>query len=291
MTPNKQTWHSLSLEVASVAAEAVEFALNELDALGTEVIDFPKQVREVVTVTGYFDELPAPQELQEALEYAFQTHEIGDPQIISTKTNEIENTDWLAEWKLYWKPSVIGKFVIAAPWHEVDDDDSVVIRIEPNMAFGTGTHETTQLCLAGIEEYLQPDQSFLDVGTGTGILAIAARKFSASSAQYLAIDNDPDSIKIACENAILNGVGDIEFRRGTLSAEDPHFDFVCANLTLDVILPILHQLAAKAERTLVLSGILADQENEISTALKANGIENAEISRAGDWIAVVIRKG
>jgi ribosomal protein L11 methyltransferase len=287
---SEQVWHSLSLEVPLTAAEAVEFALNEVDALGTEVIDFPKQAREIVTVTGYFDSLPAPAELQDALEYAFQVYSVDDRRLISTTTSQIENTDWLAEWKRYWKPSTIGNFVIAAPWHEVDDHGSVVIRIEPNMAFGTGTHETTQLCLAAIERYLHSDNSFLDVGTGTGILAIAARKLSMSDAAYLGIDNDPDSIKIAVENADLNDVAGIDFKIATLSAETPHFDFVCANLTLDVILPILSQLLDKTGRILVLSGILAEQEDEIVAALKKNGIETTEISRAGEWIAIVIQK-
>lgn len=288
MSNSEQIWHSLSLEVPSSSADAIEFALNELEALGTEVIDFPKQDREVVTVTGYFDTLPTPAALQEALDYAYQIYDISDRRIVSTKTSEIENTDWLAEWKRYWKPSMIGKFVIAAPWHEVEQSDKIVIRIEPNMAFGTGTHETTQLCLAAIEKHLLQSDTFFDVGTGTGILAIAAAK-SASLETVAAIDNDPDSIKIAKENAELNGVGSIEFEVATLGETNPHFDFVCANLTLDVILPILPQLLEKADRLLVLSGILAEQEESIVRALEESGSRQTEISRAGEWIAVVIQ--
>jgi len=288
---NQRKWVTIEVSVTTDAVEAVEFALNELEALGTEVIDFPKHGREIVTVTGYFDSLPAPAALQDALDYAFQVYEIKDRSIVSTSTNKIENTDWLAEWKRYWEPSVIGDFVIAAPWHEVEEPHKIVIRIEPNMAFGTGTHETTQLCLAAIEEHLQPGDSFLDVGTGTGILAIAAGKLSVSSvANFLAIDDDPDSVKIARENAELNNVSGIEFQTATLDAETPHFDFVCANLTLDVILPVLSLLLEKALRVLVLSGILAEQEKELVDALNERGFQNPEVSRAGEWIAVTIGK-
>ena len=88
----------------------------------------------------------------------------------------VEETDWLAEWKKHWRPTVVGKFTVAPPWENVEESGTILIKVEPNMAFGTGTHETTQLCLKAIGERYDPSQSVLDVGTGTGILAIAAAK-------------------------------------------------------------------------------------------------------------------
>ena len=157
------------------------------------------------------------------------------------------------------------------------------------MAFGTGTHDTTQLCLRAIGDNYQPGQSVLDVGTGTGILAIAvARLASAPGANILACDTDEDSVAIARENAMLNGVGDmISFFDGSIHDEMPVFDFVIANLTLDVILPMLKLLIAKAGHTLLLSGILSEQETEITVALKDAGISNFEVEHSGEWISVL----
>jgi ribosomal protein L11 methyltransferase len=209
-------------------------------------------------------------------------------------SRRVEQTDWLAEWKKHWKPTRIGKFVIAPPWETVEETDKIVISIEPNMAFGTGTHETTQLCLRSIGENYRPEQTFLDVGTGTGVLAIGVAKIQGkrqkSKGKILACDLDKDSVKIAIENAHANEVGDqIEFHVGSISPETPEFDFVCANLTIDVILPILELLLAKTRSDLLLSGILAEQENLIAEALRERQISNFEIERAGEWISVLVR--
>jgi ribosomal protein L11 methyltransferase len=159
------------------------------------------------------------------------------------------------------------------------------------MAFGTGTHETTQLCLRAIDARYTPGDSFLDVGTGTGILAIAAAKLNLSSQisdlKLVGVDTDVDSINIARENAELNGVS-IELNVGSISDDTPTADFVCANLTLDVIKPILSLLIAKAGKTLVLSGILAEQRGEIVGSLSELGVSDPIVSQAGEWICVVI---
>ena len=283
-------WYSISVTVAPECAEAIEYAFNSLEALGTEINHLRKKNSETVTVVGYFNDLPDDERFQDELHYALKAYGFTDEAATLVERKQIENTDWLAEWKKHWKPSKVGSFVIAPPWSEIEGSTDLLIRIDPNMAFGTGTHETTQLCLEAIERNYIPGDSFLDVGTGTGILAIAAAKLNLKSQisdfKFLAIDTDVDSVAIAKDNASLNEIKGIDFQIGSLTDDTPVFDFVCANLTLDVILPILPLLLSKAGKTLVLSGILVDQKAEIAQALARLGVNAPQIHEAGEWISV-----
>lgn len=314
-----QKWFSVSVTAAREAEDTIAFALNELGALGIEVGDMPQDRGSTVTVVGYFDDPPEEPSLTHVIEHALVAHDLSGISF-STSLAEVEDRDWLAEWKKHWKPQTIGRFVIAPPWAEVDEPDKIVIRIEPNMAFGTGTHETTQLCLRAIEDVYRPGLSFLDVGTGTGILAIAAAKLAGyatestenteedgtvssgevrprtspsvssvlSVAKIAACDTDLEAVAIARENAAANGVGDlIEFIDGPLPSDAPQFDIVCANLTAGDILPILSLLLSKTRRTLILSGILAEQQDAVIAALRGNSVEDPNVETAGEWISVV----
>ena len=286
----KQKWFALEITAEPPAAEAIEHALNELNALGTEINHLRRKADDAVTVIGYFNSLPEDNALRDELHYALRIYDLDENAIRVVERHEVTDQDWLHEWKKHWKPTTVGRFVIAPPWEEVADDNKIAIRIEPNMAFGTGTHETTQLCLRSIEENYLRGQSFLDVGTGTGILAVAAAKLSTGPAKIVAYDTDSDSITIARENAEANEVGGrIDFRIGPIANETPAFDFVCANLTIDVILPILDLLLEKANSTLTLSGILIEQEGLIVDALRYVNVNDLSIERAGEWIAVTIR--
>lgn len=291
-TNETQSWYSIDISAVPEAAEAVEFAFNSLEALGTEINHLQKKTSEKVNVVGYFNDLPDDESIQDELHYALSVYGLDEDAILSIERGQVEKTDWLQEWKKHWKPSEIGRFIISPPWESVDDLGKIVITIEPNMAFGTGTHETTQLCLKAIENNYRPGDSFLDVGTGTGILAIAAAKLaetSANSTSILACDTDTDSVILARENAEANAVGDrIEFYEGPIAGETPAHDFVCANLTIDVILPILSLLLNKTKKTLVLSGILKEQEHMIEDALRLSGVSNYGVDDAGEWIAVTI---
>ena len=287
-----KTWIAVDITVEPDATEAVEFAFNELGSIGTEINSLRKSKTEPVTVVGYFDEMPDAAVLRVELNDAFRIHGIAADLLKSVRFRTVENIDWLAEWKKHWKPTVVGGFIIAPPWETVAHTGKIVISIEPNMAFGTGTHETTQLCLKAIAENYRPDQTFLDVGTGTGILAIGIAKIQCKSkkakGKILACDTDVDSVAIARENATLNGVGeDIEFYLGSISGDTPGFDFVCANLTIDVIVPILALLIGKTRATLILSGILQEQEEQIATEFRRLGIHDFTVASAGEWISVV----
>ena len=295
MEQNKQqSWFALEIDALPEAAEAIEFALNSLDALGTEINHLKKSTSDSVKVVGYFNDLPDEERVQDEIHYALRAYDLTEEAVRTIERRPVENEDWLHEWKKHWKPTMIGRFVIAPPWEDPDPADHIIIKIEPNMAFGTGTHETTQLCVQAVDVNYRPGDSFLDVGTGTGILAIAAAKLAATSgidATIYGCDTDADSVKLARENAELNGVADkIEFAHGPLAADSPVFAFTCANLTIDVILPILPLLLEKTSKTLVLSGILRDQEEMIISGLKELDAENFAVERSGEWISVTVSR-
>lgn len=286
-------WFSLKITVDSQASEAIEFALNELDALGTEIDNLGKsETRETLEILGYFNEKIENNFLKSNLEESLRIYGFNESAIKNYEWHDVENRDWLAEWKKSWKPTETDKFIIAPMWETIESSAKIVIRIEPSMAFGTGTHETTRLCLRAIEEKYT-GESFLDVGTGTGILAIAAAKIQTNSQKsqnvILACDTDADSIKIARENAEVNDAESVDFYVGSISKETPSFDFVCANLTADVIIPILSLLVGKFNKSLVLSGILKEQEDLVISELQKLNIKNPEIKTDGEWISVSIK--
>ena len=282
----------MRIEMLAGAEEAIEFALNELNSLGTEINDFSKKQSDLVTIVGYFDENPGNENLQTQISNALEIYALSSASVKNIEWRDIEDQDWLAEWKKHWRPTVTKRFIIAPTWETIEDTDKIIIRIEPSMAFGTGTHETTRLCLKAIEENYRGEMSFLDVGTGTGILAIAAAKFYDSKSQILGCDTDENSIKIAHENADLNCVSDrIDLYVGSISAKTPECDFVCANLTADVIVPLLPLLIQKTNQVLVLSGILREQEDLIVSELKKFKIEDFKIETDGEWISITVGSG
>ncbi len=301
---SEKNWFALEITVASEAAEAVEYAFNELDALGTEINNLGKNPTATLVVNGYFHELPADETVRRQINEALRIYGFTPDAVSEIDSRRIGDVDWLFEWKKHWKPTETNRFIVAPTWENVEHSDKIVVRIEPNMAFGTGTHETTRLCLKAIEENFHGAMSFLDVGTGTGILSIAVAKFAdqelaapnfgvnlATQRKITGYDTDDNSISIARENAELNDAGEqTEFFTGSISEKDSEYDFVCANITIDVIFPLLPLLLEKSKRVLVLSGILNEQQDLTVAELKKHGIENPKIEFLGEWISVLIEK-
>ncbi len=297
MKTEQKKWFALEVVAQIPAAEAIEFALNQLDARGTEINHLGKdKSKETLCVIGYFNERLADETARNELDEALRIYNFSTEAIEKMQWREVENTDWLVEWKKHWKPTITDKFIIAPTWEKVEDAEKIVIYIEPNMAFGTGTHETTKLCLQAIGENFHGGMSFLDVGTGTGILLIAAAKlnsrFQIPDAEFkgFGCDTDEDSIKIAKENLALNNVENIDLAAGSISDATPEFDFVCANLTADVILPMLELLTQKVRKVLVLSGILKVQESSVADKLNELGMSAFKIQTDGEWISIVLDK-
>lgn len=305
MKEPKKIWQAVEIEAGSAAEEALEYALNELGSLGTQTDSLGKKKTADLHIVGYFEERVSDRLLRSKVNEALKIYGLPGSVIKKISWQKIAERDWLAEWKKHWRPTETERFIIAPPWEEIGRTEKHVIRIEPQMAFGTGTHETTRLCLRLIEREYRPEMSFFDVGCGTGILAIAAAKLRqdgagghADDAQMAetapedfitGCDTDPEAVRVARENARLNGAGGIKFLAGSITDETRSADFVCANVTLDIIVPLLPLLIEKTRRILVLSGILAEQKDQISAELNKSGITDFELCSDGEWIALLIR--
>lgn len=273
-------WYALDVDIEPAAQEALAYALMESGALGTEAADH--------VVTGYFSATPNRERVRDELFEALRIYELPTSSVRDMNVRAVAQRDWLEEWKQSWQPVEIGRFIIAPPWSDVDERaDRLIIRIEPGMAFGTGTHETTRLCLNAIQQHYRGG-SFLDVGTGTGILAIAAAKLFRH-AHIEACDTDEDAIAIARENAAANGVSDqIDFRTGSVDDSTASADLICANLTADVITHMMSTLVGLSCGKLILSGILETQIEMIQAGLHACGIDEFEVVQDGEWVALIV---
>ena len=290
MSAPAKTWHAIDATFRREAREAIEYGLMEAGASGTET----NETGETYIVTGYFETAPAVDAVRRSLVDALRIYTLAESQLVDLKVREVADRDWLAEWKKHWQPVNVGRFIITPPWIESVPPASaggshspIVINIDPGMAFGTGTHETTQLCLKAIEKHFRGG-SFLDVGTGTGVLAIAAAK-SSTDARVDACDVDAEAIEIAKDNARLNDVSDrINFRAGSVDEQTVSADLVCANLTAPVIVDLLPQLLGATCGRLILSGILDSQVGMVEARLRDLGVSDSEVTQNDEWIAMVV---
>ncbi len=217
--------------------------------------------------------------------------ECGIPVEISTEG--VREEDWSTAWKRYYHPiELSGRLAICPSWEEYHPrEGQKIIRLDPGMAFGTGTHETTRLCLKLLERSLRPGMSMLDVGTGSGILAICARLLG--SARTVGVDIDEVAVRVARENAALNGCGEIELICGDLAADvTGPFDLICANIVADAILRLSKDLPALMHENsvCVVSGIIDTRCGEVEAGLRAAGLEPFETELQNGWAAIACRK-
>ena len=280
----RQTWRAIEVTCLREAREAIEYGLMEAGASGTETRDST----DAAHVIGYYHTGVDETEIRTALVESLRIYGLAPSSLIDLKASDVADRDWLAEWKKDWQPVEVSRFIIAPPWSDVNDaHNKIVIRIEPGMAFGTGTHETTRLCLKAISKYFRGG-SFLDVGTGTGILAIAAAKMFPD-ASVEACDTDAEAVEIARENARLNNVSEkINSHIGSVEEQTPSADFVCANLTATVIVDLLPALIGATCGRLVLSGILDSQVELVQSRLLELGAAILESQQDGEWVALIV---
>lgn len=205
----------------------------------------------------------------------------------------VAEEDWNESWKKYYKPTRVGEhFVIVPCWEQyAPRPDDVILTLDPGMAFGTGTHESTQLCLGMLERYVKPGCRMMDIGTGSGILAIGALRLGAESA--CAYDIDPVSVKMSRVNAELNGVeGRLSVKLGGLDDSfGGGFDVITANIVADVIIAILPNVKTKlsADGVLIVSGIIDLRENDVLAAVKANEFEIVCRETKNNWVSFAMK--
>ena len=206
--------------------------------------------------------------------------------------DEKEDEDWSRKWKEHWDVTHVGKNLSIVPsWLEYtpQNKDEIIIKLDPGSAFGTGTHPTTQLCMLAMQKYLQPYSNFADIGTGSGILSIYAKKMGAS--YVYGCDNDNSVIQVARENASKNNVSCV-FQPNTADKITEHFDFICANILHNVlieIMPDLEKLMVYNSR-LVLSGILTEKKRLVENEVKNCKLDIIDEIVMGDWTAIVAGK-
>lgn len=234
-------------------------------------------------------------ELEEMKSYA----NVGECTIEESQT---EDVDWVNNWKQYFHQFYVDDVLIIPSWEEVkpEDEDKMIIHIDPGTAFGTGMHETTQLCIRQIRKYVTPDTTILDVGCGSGILGMLALKFGAKYS--VGTDLDPCAIDATYENMDVNGISrdQYEVMIGNIiddkEVQDKvgydRYDIVVANILADVLVPltpvILSQL--KTGGIYITSGIIDNKEETVVNAVKAAGLEVLEVTYQGEWVSVTARK-
>ena len=314
-------WNQFRLKTTTEAEDIVSSMLADLGIEGVQIEDkipLTQSDKEQMFVdilpdmpeddgcaylTFYLDEevdkhemlLKVRQELEEMRSYL----NVGDCTIEESKT---EDVDWVNNWKQYFHQFYIDDILVIPSWENVEakDSDKMVIHIDPGTAFGTGMHETPQLCIRQLKKYVTEDTEILDVGCGSGILGMLALKFGAKHS--VGTDLDPCAIDATYENMDNNGISrdQYEVMIGNIiddkEVQDKvgyeKYDIVAANILADVLVPltpvIIHQL--KKGGIYITSGIIEDKEEVVVEAVKKAGLEVLEVNHQGEWVSVTARK-
>lgn len=299
-------WLEVSLTISGELAEAVSEVLERYVSNGVVIESDVKFYNDEdegtpsgpVRVYGYLfmDETLEEKRsrLEEALWHLGQIQALPKPQF-----RTIDDENWMAAWKNHYRPIKVGRRLLILPaWIEQEDQKRIAIRIDPSMAFGTGTHPSTQLCLALLEKHTLPDSPVIDIGCGSGILSIGALKLGAS--QALAVDIDPAAVKSTLSNATINDVKE-QVEAGTGSVGEVlagNYSFRTAPLVLaNILAPVIVRLLdgglaelVEPGGVLILAGILAEQAQDVRSKAEEKGLKFLEQRQIDDWVALAMNK-
>lgn len=284
MTPMR--WAEISIDAAPSAQDAVGDALLRAGCAGWEVRDslLPPQIAGYLPVDDRLES--RLEDLQAALDSLPTCGVVGAGRELTLRT--LEEADWANAWKAFFKPTRVGRrLVVTPPWESPDlSPGDLPLVIDPGMAFGTGSHPTTQLCLRALEDYVRPGMRVADLGTGSGILAIAAVRLGASTVE--ASDIDPLAVRIARENFAVNNVS---ASAGETLPPGP-YALVVANILADVIIALAETLAdlLAPDGVLIASGIIDTRETDVRIILEGAGFAPLEARHDGEWVALVLRR-
>ena len=314
-------WNKFTLKTLSEAEDMVISALADAGIEGVEIEDkvpltesdkrqmfvdiLPEGPEDDgIAYLSFYLEEDADQEavlgrVREELETLRGFMEIGEGTIVQSQTEE---KDWINNWKEYFHQFYVDDILIIPSWEEVkeEDKDKNILHIDPGTAFGTGMHETTQLCLRQLKKYVKPGMTLLDVGTGSGILSIAALKMGAGKA--VGTDLDPCALSAVLENLEANEIPKeaMEVYIGNLIDDESlrekagyeAYDLVTANILTEVLVPLTPVVKdhLKPGGLYITSGILEEKEGIIRKAVEEAGLELVEVTRQNDWVSVTARK-
>ena len=309
-------WCEAVVHTTTIGSDIISEELMMLGAAGTEIIDRsdvpdprlpgvhwelydPQMIEDMpedVLVKGWFELNEYTSDVLSNVRQRLS--ELKNDAFIDMGTLELEmqnvaDEDWSENWKKYYKPFRIGSHLMVKPtWepYEAQPDD-LIIELDPGMAFGTGTHETTNMCMQLLEKHMESDMRVMDVGTGSGILAIAAARLGAKD--ILAIDIDPDAVKVAKENVALNHVEDqVRVVVGDLcKSEAMPCDLAVANIVADAICMLAGPLTRHLEkdRLLICSGIIREREQDVRNAAAEAGYTLFDRIEKGEWVALALK--
>ncbi|MEG6614840.1 50S ribosomal protein L11 methyltransferase [Peptococcaceae bacterium 1198_IL3148] len=304
-------WLEVAVHTPTEGIEIISFIFEDLGTGGVAIDDpaliykyiesgvwdyweFPDEVlnREMPIVKGYFPATEAAEQKVTQLKERLSKLDLKTKPKIYVR--EIKEEDWATAWQAYYKPVKVGqRFIVKPTWEEIKvEPNQVVLEMDPGMAFGSGTHATTTMCLEFIEDCIIGGEMVCDVGTGTGILAIAAAKVGAK--KVLAVDVDEVAVKVAKENIAGNMVADkVQVVQGNLL---DHFageaDVIIANIVADVIIKLAPDAleALRPGGYLITSGIIRDRAEEVLSALQQTGFKLQGQRHQGEWVALLLTK-
>lgn len=283
----KQRWYCLSCIVPQAWAEEVSVHCFEMGSCGLQT----EEAGEKVCLSAYFGAEQDGRQIRREVEA--KLHGLGIE--AEVRIDWVEEEDWEAGWRRHFKPVRVSPRIVVHPsWIRVAaEPEQIAIVIDPQMAFGTGGHESTRLCLRALEEYLRPGNRCLDLGTGSGVLAIAAARLGAGF--VLGVDVDPRALENSRENLAANGVGkaQVEVRQGSIEQIGGQvFGLVLANIQSSVLRPLLGPVFGVLEKggVVLFSGLLGREEEAFCSWIEEAGMRVEKVLAENEWICVVARR-